>query len=220
MKIVKCKDAQKAAVFANSWCEEQVKLHDSKKLFMPAGSTPVPLYQLWERTRPPYLDKLSFLQVDEVISGPRKGIFKRFLEEHLPDYKNQIRWIDGRPVTADVAILGLGLNGHVAFHEPGIPEHFEIGCVKLNNATCQNLDTPEKTWGLTYGVGAFSKCKKILIMACGSSKAKIVNQLLSDNSNIPASFLKEHAGLTIIVDEDALGSLAAKGSYPIIQQLS
>ncbi len=212
MKIVKCKDAQETAAFANSWCEEQVKLHNSNNLFIPAGNTPIPLYQLWERTRPPYLDKLNFLQVDEVINGPHKGIFRRFFEEHLPGYKNQVRWIDGNPVMADVAILGLGLNGHVAFHEPGIPQHFEIGCVQLNNDTCQNLDTAKDTWGLTYGVGAFSKCKKILVIACGSSKAEIVNELLSDKSKIPASFLKDHPGLTVIFDEDSLGSSGTKDS--------
>ena len=208
------------AILANAWCEEQVKLHSPKNVFIPAGNTPVPLYRLWETTRPPYLDKLNFIQVDEVINGPHKGIFKRFFEAHLPGYKNQVRWINGDTVMADVAILGLGLNGHVAFHEPGIPEHFEIGCVKLSEDTCQNLDTPIDTWGLTYGIGAFLECKKILIIACGSSKAKIVNELLSDSSNIPASFLKQHPGLTIIGDEESLGSLETKDSSHLIQQVS
>jgi 6-phosphogluconolactonase/glucosamine-6-phosphate isomerase/deaminase len=83
MKILKCEDPQKAAIFANIWCEEQVKLHNSKNLFIPAGKTPVPLYQLWEKTRPPYLDKLNILQLDEIINGPHKGIFRRFFEQYL-----------------------------------------------------------------------------------------------------------------------------------------
>lgn len=220
MKILKCKDPQKTAIFANTWCEEQVNSHNSNNLFIPAGNTPVPLYQLWEQKRLPYLDKLKFLQVDEVINGPHKGIFKRFFEQHIPYYKNQISWISGDPVTADVAILGLGLNGHVAFHEPGIPEHFKIGCVRLSEDTCQNLNTPKDTWGLTYGVGAFSKCQKILVIACGSCKTKILKELLSDNSNVPASFLKHHPGLTIIGDENSLGSLETKDTDLIIQQVS
>ena len=93
------------------------------------------------------------------LTGPKKGVFKIFLEENLPHYRHQIRFVDDCSRAADLAILGLGLNGHVAFHEPGIDGSFYSGSVRLSEITCDHLGLERGTWGVSYGAGAFSRSR-------------------------------------------------------------
>ena len=118
-----------------------------------------------------------------------------------------MRFIDDASQVADLALLGLGLNGHVAFHEPGLPENFFSGCVRLNSHTCQNLGVKNGAWGLTYGIGALKRAKAVLLMVRGLSKHEILGQLLKQNPALPATYLLKHANITILVDREAYGKI-------------
>jgi glucosamine-6-phosphate deaminase len=208
MNLYPLTDKNAVAFFASEWIEREVEKNGATKIFIPAGNTPIGLYQVWEQNRPMYLDKVELFQIDEVISGPQSGMFKSFFEQYLPTYATNIRWIGEQMDYADVAVLGLGVNGHIAFHEPGLPEDFTMGCVKLNDITCKNLDAGENAWGHSYGLGAFLKCKKILMIVLGESKQEILAKLLAGDPEVPAARLLNHPGFEIICDNEAYGDLA------------
>lgn len=203
MNLHQLSDKNTVASFASNWIKHEVEQNGARTFFVPAGNTPIGLYNDWEKNKPAYLEKVKLIQIDEVISGPQTGMFKKFFHEYLPSYSKNISWIGEKQENADIAILGLGLNGHIAFHEPGLPPDFTMGCVKLNDITCKNLGAGENAWGHSYGLGAFLKCKKILMIVLGGSKKEILAKLLAGDPNVPAARLLKHPGFEIICDDEA-----------------
>lgn len=200
MKKTIVQDQKEWALCASSWLEEKQKTYKANSLYIPAGETPKLLYQDWESRKPDFLRSLRMIQIDDVQDGPKKNLFKGFFYEELPSYADQIEYFDQGQTQADLGILGLGLNGHVAFHEPGLPANFYSGCVRLQQETRKNLSLAENTWGKTYGAGAFYLCKALLIIVRGLGKKSILDKVLRADSDIPAATLMSHSDLTIITD--------------------
>jgi 6-phosphogluconolactonase/glucosamine-6-phosphate isomerase/deaminase len=209
METILCKDSSHAAHALHDWLENAVRTTQAKSVFLPAGNTPIPIYRYWEKVRPSFLNGLKFVQVDDVLGSVGKDYFKNFFLEHLPSYRDQFVWIEGESGSgegAELAILGLGLNGHVAFHEPSVPSGFTFGCVALDQGTCESLKIPFGTWGITHGLGHFLKAKKIAIIATGKSKSEMVAKVLAGDKSIPAGWMLDHGDFTLIADEAALGN--------------
>lgn len=182
-------DAEELAARAESWLFAEIERTHAGSMFIPAGRTPLPLYERWERTRPPVLRDLMLCPVDEVVTGPGAGMFSRFLAQALPSYTPAIA-----PVAAalekipPVALLGLGLNGHVAFHEPHVDPGFSKGSVELETSTCRELGFEPPVQGLSYGVGTFRQCQSVAIIVSNERKRPILRRLLEGES-MPARWL-------------------------------
>lgn len=189
---------------ASDWCQKKKNKYNAQSIYIPAGRTPTALYENWKFERPEFLNGVKLIQIDDVLTGRRSGMFKRFFIEHLSDFEKQIEFITTGQSQADLAILGLGLNGHVAFHEPGIDDSFYSGCMALSEITCHHLDLEPDTKGISYGVGAFIQSKAILIMVSGSSKCEILARLVDRDPRLPATSLLKHHDVTILADPDAL----------------
>lgn len=182
-----------------AWTWLHTEIQEGEKVFMPAGGTPQALYKRCVQEPTKLLKSLRMLQLDEIVSGPLKGNFRQFLEKELTPYVSQIEWIKNADNVADVAILGVGINGHVAFHEPFLPKNFASGCVILSPEIQNYLELKEKTWGLTYGVDTFLKAKKILVLARGEKKKAILQKAIQDR-NLPISWILEHPNVTLLTD--------------------
>ncbi|MCB0420910.1 MAG: 6-phosphogluconolactonase [Bdellovibrionales bacterium] len=190
------------SLWAHHWLEKKIAQYQAHSLYLPAGSTPQTLYHLWEEGVPKGFSQLRLLQVDEVITGPRKGLFAQFFREHLPTWASKVESpavSDG--AIADLTILGLGLNGHVAFHEPKTPLDFVYGEMDLEASTRENLGLSPQDRALSYGVGAFVKSKAILLMVMGEGKEEVFHDFLNRSSGLPVHGLKEHSDLTVIAME-------------------
>lgn len=204
MNTIICEESLTLGRAASNWVQERVRRYKARSIFIPAGNTPIPLYEFWEKERPDFLNNVTLLQIDEVLTGRKKGVFKEFFQKHLPNYSHQIRYVDAAEEVADLAILGLGVNGHVAFHEPGIDNRFYSGCVKLTPKTCEYLKLEENTWGVTYGVDAFIRCKSIMMTVSGQGKREILQRLIKEDRNLPATALLHHTDITLLADREAL----------------
>ena len=202
MNRVVCKDQQDWVNRINFWLSERRPQSKNWKLFIPAGETPRPLYRSWQESPPEFLKDCELLQIDDVISGSKKNIFKIFFENELPKFKSQLHFIDSASQCADVAMLGLGVNGHVAFHEPFLPENFFSGCLRLESETAARLGVESGSQVVTYGVGAFLKAKSVALIVRGVAKRPILQKVLADNCQLPAAFLKKHPDLTVFTDFD------------------
>ncbi|MBA4181862.1 MAG: glucosamine-6-phosphate deaminase [Anaerolinea sp.] len=203
-------------------------------LGLPTGKTPVPLYEtLRERS---LLGEISLARfaapfaIDEYgVSDPfhpcaNRAFFPRYwdsIPETTPvrqfdpaasDREAEAGRMAGEIAAAgglDLAVLGIGLNGHLAFNEPGSERSAGTRVVELSPesrsaaARCFGEVTP--AWGLTLGLKELLGAKRVLLLANGGAKAAIMARALEGDvgPECPASFLREHADVTVLLDADA-----------------
>jgi 6-phosphogluconolactonase/glucosamine-6-phosphate isomerase/deaminase len=187
MQLQCCKDETEWISAANLWVQDHCRKFNVRRLFLPAGETPKPLYAFWERERPDFLRDLTFVQIDDVVTGPTS-------------FSKQFEFFADGEKGADLALLGLGMNGHVAFHEPGLSSAFYSGCVELSSTTRTVLSLTERTWGATYGLDAFRKCCGVLILVRGEKKRAIARKVLAQDKNIPAGQLANFQSAKMLTD--------------------
>ena len=110
----------------------------------------------------------------------------------------------------DIAILGLGQNGHLGFNEPGSAPHSPARVVSLDPVSIQangewfaGDHRPAK--GATVGLRTILSARHILLMAYGSHKASAVCVMIDGptSEKCPASFLQLHPDVHVFLDEAA-----------------
>ena len=134
-------------------------------------------------------------------------IAKDNIKEHCLDYEKQIEAAGG----LDLQILGIGVNGHIGFNEPGSGMYSKTRLVTLDNSTrianaydFGNMSEVPRM-AITMGISTILKSKKIILMAWGQTKAPVIQKAveLDDTEDIPASLLQNHDDCTFVVDEAA-----------------
>lgn len=109
----------------------------------------------------------------------------------------------------DIALLGIGLSGHLAFNEPGSARDSPARVVTLHSksrasaAACWGDDTP--TRALTLGLAELLAAPSVLLLANGAEKSRVVARALRGpiSEDCPAAFLQQHPNVTVILDEAA-----------------
>ena len=117
----------------------------------------------------------------------------------------------------DLQILGIGRTGHIGFNEPGSPRDSRTRMVTLDPVT--RRDAASDFFGeenvpvqaLTMGVGTILEARKIVIIALGEHKARIVRKALEEpiSEEVTASFLQTHRNATFALDLAAASDLTA-----------
>jgi len=184
---------------ASRWLADKVEQYDARRVYVPAGETLRPLYAKWRASPPDVLQKLTLYQVDEIVEGDAEGCFAQFFVKELPKHTVHP---PSEFTPADLAILGLGMNGHVAFHEPGVPLEFNFGNVLITPETATQLEIPAGTLARTYGVAAFLKTRAILLVVVGERKRDVFKRFMERDRALLASALWEHSDLTVLTDID------------------
>ncbi len=118
------------------------------------------------------------------------------------------RWIqDCGPLVT--AVLGIGMNGHLGFNEPGTPADSVTRPVDLDAVT-QRVGTKyfagrAPSQGLTLGLGTLLAAREVILLATGSAKASIVRSALDPAQFplVPAAVLNRHPRALFLVDEEA-----------------
>ena len=107
----------------------------------------------------------------------------------------------------DVCMLGLGVNGHIAFNEPGSEFDSRTRPIELHPQTLMANFKGQApfTHALTLGIGTILSAKKIFIVALGKNKANAVKAAIKEHSSrmIPASGLQTHHDVTWFLDQEA-----------------
>ena len=224
---------------------EQVEREPEAVLLLPAGRTPRALYaELLRRQAGGSIDlrQAHFFQLDELVGVPvdDERSFHRFLRRELIDPLGR----DGRrdhllagtaadPAAeiaahaarlhdlggADLALLGIGGNGHVAFNEPGTKPEDGSRVVELAEPTVAGLRAsfpPEAipTRGITIGLKEIRDSRRVVLMATGPSKSAILGSLVGSEPSFacPASLLLDHADFHVLADEDAARQVDVLGA--------
>jgi glucosamine-6-phosphate deaminase len=241
LNIISTKDYQELSRKACELVAETINTIEKPILGLATGSTPEGLYQCIINKHKE--EQLSFRQVttfnlDEYVGldSENPNSYRYFmngklfqhidirkentyvpngsaenLEKECISYEDLIR----EHGAIDLQILGIGLNGHIGFNEPGTPFTSRTHIVELDESTRQAnarfFDSLEEvpTHAITTGIETIMESKKILLLISGENKADTVARLVNGDisEEFPASILKEHPNVTIIADEAALSKL-------------
>ena len=136
---------------------------------------------------------------------PDGMIPKDKVKEHCLNYEKQIEDAGG----LDLQILGIGVNGHIGFNEPGSGIYTKTRLITLDNSTrianayeFGNMSQVPRM-AITMGISTILKSKKIILMAWGQTKAPVVKKAVEedDTEDVPASLLQNHDDCIFVTDE-------------------
>jgi len=129
------------------------------------------------------------------------------LNDEARNYDKLVKSLGG----IDIQILGIGANGHIGFNEPSSTLHLNTHVTNLKsetitaNARFFESEKEVPTKAITMGIGAIMNARRIVLIATGSSKAEVVRSLKDSliSTNIPATILKTHQDVMVILDKKA-----------------
>jgi glucosamine-6-phosphate deaminase len=115
----------------------------------------------------------------------------------------------------DLQLLGIGRNGHIGFNEPGSARDSRTRVVLLAPETRADAaaafggEARVPARAITLGVADILEARAIRVLAFGKGKAGIVRRMLEGEvgPDCPASFLRGHADLRLLLDADAASGL-------------
>lgn len=133
------------------------------------------------------------------------------VEGYCVRYEQAIRKAGG----IDIQVLGIGRTGHIGFNEPGSTRTSRTRMVTLDSVT--RMDAASGFFGeenvphqaITMGVGTILEARRVVLMAFGEHKARIVQKMLEREPTeaVTASFLQNHPDATVLLDEAAAREL-------------
>lgn len=116
----------------------------------------------------------------------------------------------------DVAILGLGMNGHIGMNEPGVSLRLRSHVIDLHPVTKtvgQKYFKEEKELerGITLGIATLMEASNLVVVVSGTHKAEITQEMIEGevSADVPATLLRKHSALKIYLDSDAASKIVA-----------
>lgn len=118
----------------------------------------------------------------------------------------------------DLQLLGIGLDGHIGFDEPGTPIDSITRVVELNESTrkanarfFKSLDEVP-THAVSMGIKTIMNARSILMMVIGKHKAEIAKAFIEGpvTEDVPASILQLHPDVTVYLDTEAASLLSGQ----------
>lgn len=205
------------------------------------GDTPVPIYRLLVQAveeKKVDFGECRFVGLDEWvgISPHEQGSCRLLLDQEffnpLRIQEEKICFFDGDAVDLeqeckkidlfvdrygpiDLILLGIGVNGHLGFNEPGSSWKNRAHVVELQPITCEVgqkyfFQTQKLSKGITLGLEQIGQARAAVLVANGPKKASIIKELVAcdPHENLPASILKTHPDSHFFIDEQAGSGIA------------
>ncbi|CAM3602462.1 glucosamine-6-phosphate deaminase [Erysipelothrix urinaevulpis] len=235
MELIVVENPQEGAKVGFNIINDVMKANEINVLGLATGSTPVEMYKLISESDLDFSDVVS-INLDEYIGigkdhdqsydyFMRKNLFeaKPFKANYLPDgletdeakecdRYNQL--IEDNPI--DLQILGIGGNGHIGFNEPGasfdsLTEKVALApsTIEANARFFETKDDVPK-FAYSMGIKSIMSAKKIVLFAYGEGKQDAIKGLFEGEitEDLPASALRNHPNVTVVVDKAAAGKLS------------
>ncbi len=111
----------------------------------------------------------------------------------------------------DLCILGLGINGHIGFNEPGpvLTPHCHVAQLSEESRRHSMVRSMERKphFGLTLGMQEILASRRIMLLVAGDGKTRATAELLTGKvtTTLPASFLWLHEHADCLIDRTAVG---------------
>ena len=114
----------------------------------------------------------------------------------------------------DLLLVGVGMNGHIGFNEPGVSFDNYAHVQLLEEITLQVgqkyfQEATDLKYGITLGLRHLMEARQVLMLANDQKKAEIMQQALEGpiGNEMPASIIRSHANSAVLLDVEAAGKL-------------
>jgi glucosamine-6-phosphate deaminase len=236
MKLEVADDFEDLGERAFRHVEKRLARKKEPVVVLPTGNTPLGLYAACVRHGSgSAIARARFVQLDEylgIAADDRRslsGWLDRVLLGPLSIGRERLIGFDSatsdpdreaarveretRSAGIDLAILGLGPNGHLGFNEPGSDFGSSSRAVPLTPASIKSnavywggeSEVPRRAF--TLGLGTLARAKASLLLVSGAHKRQILARVLEEepSPDVPATCLRGMRNVTVIADRAALG---------------
>jgi galactosamine-6-phosphate isomerase len=214
---------------------ECLRVKANALICLAAGATPTRAYTLLAEhypREPGLFDRVRVLKLDEWggLAMDDPASCERFLRQTIVEpLRLRDRYIAFNSQSADPAAeaaqiagwlnehgpidlcaLGLGVNGHLGFNEPGpyLFPHAHVATLSADSLKHAMLDQARArpTYGLTLGTADLLQARQVLVLVSGAAKSGPLRKLLQGeiNTQFPASLLWLHPNVTLLCDAEAM----------------
>lgn len=242
MKVIVTNSYDETCAVIANMIKELVNAKPDAKLGLATGDTPVPIYKkLIEMNKAGEVDfsRVHTVNLDEYcgIPGTHDQSYRYFMDTNLFDHINidkkntfvasgmgdfeaNARELEEKVReggAADLQLLGIGNNGHIAFNEASdhliAVAHTEKLTESTINANARFFEKKEDvpTMAITMGMGDILAAKKVVLAATGLAKVPAIKGLIMDDvitTQNPSTMLKMHDDAVVVIDRelaDAVG---------------
>lgn len=242
MKVIVTNSYDETCAVIANMIKELVNAKPDAKLGLATGGTPVPIYKkLIEMNKAGEVDfsRVHTVNLDEYcgIPGTHDQSYRYFMDTNLFDHINidkkntfvasgmgdfeaNARELEEKVReggAADLQLLGIGNNGHIAFNEASdhliALAHTEKLTESTINANARFFEKKEDvpTMAITMGMGDILAAKKVVLAATGLAKVPAIKGLIMDDvitTQNPSTMLKMHEDAVVVIDRelaDAVG---------------
>ena len=242
MKVIVTNSYDETCAVIANMIKELVNAKPDAKLGLATGGTPVPIYKkLIEMNKAGEVDfsRVHTVNLDEYcgIPGTHDQSYRYFMDTNLFDHINidkkntfvasgmgdfeaNARELEEKVReggAADLQLLGIGNNGHIAFNEASdhliAVAHTEKLTESTINANARFFEKKEDvpTMAITMGMGDILAAKKFFLAATGLAKVPAIRGLIMDDvitTQNPSTMLKMHEDAVVVIDRelaDAVG---------------
>ena len=223
--IYRHRSADEVAHTVASLIVDQIAAEPTSNLGLATGGTPVPIYrQMVQQIRQQKIDvtRLRTFNLDEYVglSADHPCAYRPFMRQHLfdplgidterthfppvaerdpTDYDRTIESAGG----IGLQLLGIGINGHIAFNEPGCDPAGQTARVALTQSTrdanARFFDSADDvpTHAVTMGIATILRADRIVVAAVGANKQRAFEMATTGpiGRDCPASLLRRHASV-------------------------
>ena len=242
MKVIVTNSYDETCAVIANMIKELVNAKPDAKLGLATGGTPVPIYKkLIEMNKAGEVDfsRVHTVNLDEYcgIPGTHDQSYRYFMDTNLFDHINidkkntfvasgmgdfeaNARELEEKVReggAADLQLLGIGNNGHIAFNEASdhliAVAHTEKLTESTINANARFFEKKEDvpTMAIPMGMGDILAAKKVVLAATGLAKVPAIRGLIMDDAittQNPSTMLKMHEDAVVVIDRelaDAVG---------------
>lgn len=242
MKVVICKDPVAAGEYGAA--EVAARLNqvlagrDRARLLLSTGQSQFETLRNLVR-RPVDWARVDAFHLDEYIGidASHPASFRRYLTErvtdlvplsmHFVDPSSQASLADlgalVRTDPMDIALVGIGENGHLAFNDPPADFETEEAYIEVDlDARCRAQQVHEGWFAdleevparaVTMSVHEIMRAQEIVSVVPHEVKAPVIAKLLAGDAvkpDLPASMLHRHEHVTVVLDQASAGLLPAR----------
>ena len=220
-----------AAASAGDAFLEGISDFGSRLAGLAAGRTMRPVYDhlVWAETQSSGLfSKTAFAQLDEVVSESQGEVsfadeIDRYLLSRLSGGYRAFLIIDGQTRRPDLearrhradllesgGLLGIGVNCHVGFNEPGCVPDSQCRVTALAESTRERNGYHSGTRAVTLGIAEIMSAQRIIMVATGVAKSSAIKAMIDgpQSADCPASHLRRHADIKLFLDQAAAKDLS------------
>lgn len=223
---------------------ETLQLFNNPLVTLPTGMTPLGLYRVLvaEYRDRPLWSNLRFVGLDEYAGLPPDDprlfslwVARECLDPLFVPRENRMCFVSDAPdIDAeaqrmdewlrthgplDLAVVGIGGNGHIAFNEPGTPHDCGVHALHL---TPDSIRANARYWGgedhvphraITLGLTNLAQARHTIVLASGPAKSGVLARAFTEpvTTDIPASYLQTIPNVTVLADTAAAQDMIKQG---------